>query len=666
MVIIVTDAGLEVDGILLSNTAEIQTFIDVHTPQDLNINISPIPPSDLTAHIGAHLPFDFPIELIASSYHPMSDLYTYISVHVPADFTTLVGAHLPHNLNIPIGAHSPRDITFGMVAVPYVELDIIIDWIVHQSDINTVVGSHIPYDLGAYFNVWNISNIQVRIGTSIPKDLCFILRAFGQGNSDLTVRTAATHTSCLDFSYIMYVWGAKDFQITIGTSIKHDLSLLMQTWHIRDVNVCIDTVFPKTLEMSITPIPEEGYDLNVIHRIHQKVALFAEFNIWEGISTLSATLLGLYPYDLSVGFTMGSYSPLYITLPMTTGYKDLVVTLKSATRIMSTIITVYTMEIKDLYVSINQGWPCGFGSSYMLLEVVLNPKFFLNFTALIRAIDGSGSAVIANYVNKPYFDTFIAIQKIQISLPEDQSTPEAIIVDKTDLTYENQFYQTAQDVVRVRFPWPRFRRIPSYIEFSVILTPFHGNTYADIMVYIHAVRPESPRMPTSRPLILREGMGASDPIWPDIFQVKEIELWSDDMKDLVRKIDITFGEQIREYYWVSSEQRAYSKNMWETKWTILGRGYLPHTEYSGQIDYVTMREISDMKKYNTIDEAIRALISNFLYSGKSDIQILIGTMGYYSELSVMVDIRGRDRFTNLRVYIEPMRACDLTITLQCQ
>jgi hypothetical protein len=170
-------------------------------------------------------------------------------------------------------------------------------------------------------------------------------------------------------------------------------------------------------------------------------------------------------------------------------------------------------------------------------------------------------------------------------------------------------------------------------------------------------------MPTSQPII--KPVNAWEPtIWPEVFQVSEIELWADDPPELVRKVEVMFGEQVHEYYWVSKDQRAYKKEEYE-KWTLMARGYLPSAEYSGQIEYVTLYEISDMTKYATIDAAMTALINCFQYKGQKNLEVNLMSTGSYYNFNVMLSAWGFDRLYNLFVLIEPAHLHDLAVEINC-
>jgi hypothetical protein len=651
MVIIATEEGIEVDGILLSNTAEMQTFINVHAPKDLPVGIS------------AHAPIDLMAHLFATGMWNMSDLYAMLSINAPVELDVNVTPIVPHDVRAHIEAHQPFELEASLKSIPAYPLYANIDWIVHHQQLDVDIGGHIPHDLRVLISMLNISDLSAFMRAISPKDLDVRMKIYQRGMYNLEVLSQAVHTQSYDLLYEMYVWGARDLSIKIGGNIPYDLTAFLQPWHTRDISAVVETVYPKQLEINFIPQAEPGQDLLVIHRTYQKIPLMVSFNVWTGLKTLDVSLYGLYAYDFNVNLSMGSYKDLHIDIPMNTGYQNLFVTIKPATRIMSTIITIHTMEIKDLYVSLNQGWPCGFWSTYSLLNVTLRPTFCLNLDVSFKTIWGSGYISRAAYINKSYFDAYMVTQNLQFSIPTLPVPADAIIVDKVDIVYENKFDDIVQDVIQVRFPWPRFRRALGVFDMFVIITPYRGDKFLDFMVELYAVKPDIPTMPASKPLVQRQGL--DEPVWPEVFQVKEIELWSEDSSEIVRKIEVMFGEQIQEYYWVSQEQRAYSKNAWEQKWTLLNRGYLPHSIYSGQIDYVTLREISDMKNFDTIDQAMKALISNFLYHDKTDLQVMLAGTGTYSNLSVQLDIRGRDRIYNLRVYIEPMKVTDLTVTLNC-
>jgi hypothetical protein len=580
MIIIATEAGLEINGVLLKDVTDLKTYIAAHQPEQLGVSIGMHAPTDLSVRFrGTRAPI----------YSDLSDVQVMIDTHVPAGLTVSLYVDVGTSLLVKFGIYQ-RSTQYLLV---------------------TLKGTIPQY-----------SNLYVTL----------------QAN---TIRHLA---------------------VNLGIHPAKTLSAQLWAWHIHDVSVLIDTVYPRPLEINLIPEADPGQDLLIIHRILQKTFFEVEFDIWRGITPLNIWIYGMYGHDFGASFTMGGYKNLTIPIPMTTGYRNLVVTLKPASRIMTTIIPVYILEIKDLYISINQGWPCGFGSSYRNFEVVLNPAFFLAFSVSFKTRYGGGDPAIGIYLNKYDFNSYVNSYNLQFNLPQELIPIEATIIDALPLTYENQFDNIVQDIMQIRFSWPRIRWYTATSDLSVLITAYRGDKFLGLTVDLFALKADLPIMPTSQPLIQRDGF--EEPVWPSVFQVKEIELWAEDPPGIVRLIEVMFGEQVREYYWVSSEQRAYSKKDWES-WTLATRGYLPHAEYSGQIDYVTLREISDMKRYETIDAAMRALIANFSYKGLNTLRIDLTARGLYTALGVTMDIWGRDRLSNLIVRIEPAHPCNLTVEITC-
>jgi hypothetical protein len=448
----------------------------------------------------------------------------------------------------------------------------------------------------------------------------------------------------------------------LGTHNAALLSAYIKAWGSHPFDVMIGTIYPRLLEIDIMPQPKPGQDLIIVHGTYKYSFINVDFNVWLGIKPLDVWVSGVYASDLYVDFRMGGAYKLYIDLPMTTGYRDLFVVLKPASRIVSTIIPVYTMEIHNLYISINQGWPCGFWSTYTLLNVTFKAAYVLAFSAIFKVIHGSGFPLLGVYINRTNFSSYINAYNIHISLPADMVYTETIISDVMPVTYQNQFDNITQEIMQIRFSWPRIRLYSGETEFSVELFSYKGDLFMDMSVELFALRAEVPTMPTSQPIVQR--IGYQDPVWPAVFQVKEIELWEDDPPELIRLIDVTFGEQVTQYYWLSAEQRAYKKNDYE-QWSLMARGYLPHSEYSGQIDYVSLHEISDMSHYTTIDAAIKALIANFIYKDKTTLAVNFSVTGAYTAFNVVMDIWGRNRLSNLTVNLEPAHPCDLSIKITC-
>jgi hypothetical protein len=650
MIIVATEEGIEVDGILLKSTAEMQCIIAAHQPETLSVQID------------MHAPFDLEVLMrVLSVLTQGVNLSVLFGLNAPHSLPVYITALQPLPLEVLLGMHSPADLQAQLYGVPYYTLDIFIEPAHLAPDLYALIGCHAPRDLTVMLGLNDPYSLYVLINPTGYLNLYVSMRIFQTGTQDLNVYLKGVHSDMSDFTVSMYIWSLHQLQATIGAHDPMELTISMHVWTPSDWRVLMSTVFPEPLEVGFTAAPEDGVNMIVLYRTFQPVPLTVELYPWEHWMDLSAYFYGYYASPLSVTFTMGSYRNLEIILPMRTGYRDFVVTLAPASRVMSTFIPIYTMEIKDLYISINQGWPCGFGSSYALLEVYFDLSYVHPFNVIFKVIHGSGIRPLGVWLWKSYFDSYLNTFRLDIVLPEESVTPDVIIPDQTGILYDNEFSEICQDVLKITFNWPRIKQLRGTTNFYVELFAFEGDLISDLSVILNAVRPIPPKMPSSKAVIREEGR---EPVWPDVFQVKEIELWTMDPPEMVRKLELMFGEQIREYYWVSKDQRAYSKRLWE-RWSFLTRGYLPSTTYSGQMDYVTMRELSTMLRYDTIDAAIKALLANFLYADKTDLRILLNVSGGYSNLSIIMDVWGHNRLHPLTVSFIPMKTCDLAIEITC-
>lgn len=728
-VIIATEEGIEIDGVLLKDTVDLKAYIGAHAPEHLQVGIGAHPPSDLEVElvptflrdlyakinivpassflvslklsqpeslqvdvginppsplnlqVGVNRPDDLLVYLGLASPESLNirmgalqpkPLEVFIHGWVEQDVQALVGMHLPVDLRTTLGleeapelravlsSHSPKDLLTSLFPIPYINLYINIRPF-HTIPLYVTVGEHPPKDLSAL------------LGSHIAKDLIALINPMyshsfkiwfftvKEGLSSLWVYMAASRTGTYDLNLLMHIWEVESLSAFISGHPFSNLGASIWVWTPSDINVAITTTRPPPLTVGLLPQPEDGVDLKIIHGFYGFSNLQINLTVWTELYNLRATLWGVYITDLPVSLRMGGSSYLEVPLPMTTGYSNLYVTCAPASRIMSTFIPVYTMEIKDLYISINQSWPCGFGSSYALLTVTFDYAYLLALTTTFKVIHGSSTDTVGVFINKAYFDTYINKFDFSIFIPEEAGLPSTYIFDSVDIIYDNAFDDIYQDIMQVTFDWPRIRLLSGSHTFSVELLPYRGDKTYELAVVLYANRQTPLRQPTSRPLKPRE-TDLEEPIWPDVFQVHEIELWGDDPPEVVRKVEIKFEEQIHEYYWVSSEQKAMSKRVYE-RWAFLTRGYLPSAEYSGQIDYVTMRSLSSMVRYDTVDQAIKAMIANFLYNGVSALKVVCSSHGGYSNISARFTIRDYDHMRNLNIIIEPMHTKPLSVNL---
>jgi hypothetical protein len=635
----------------------LSVLLGLSAPEDLLVTVGTSQPRYLTVPIHVNPPVQLTILMHVWTN---SELYAVINSHRPRDVIVDLGVSLPSELQLFVKPEYPIELTTDLFPIPYHRLDVSFEAF-HWKDFSTIIASCLPSDITMFIDSHSPGDLYAYINPMYVHSFKAWFFVVKQGAINLRVYLAASHRETKDFSVFMHIWSLGVLTVEMGLGGPRNLYAHIWAWTPHDLSVAIATTYPPPLEVGFLPQPEDGVDLKVIHGFYKFTHVSVDFNVWTEFWNLQTYLWGLYKSEFEVEFTMGSYHPLVIPLPGTSGYKNLFVTCKPASRIMTTIIPVYTIEIKDLYVSINQGWPCGFGSSYKLLSVTFDYAYFHAFVATFKVIDGSGTDLFGVFINRAYFDTYINKFDIHISIPYQVQEPNVKIVDKVDIVYDNEFADLYQDIMQITFSWPRIRLWSGQSDFSVELLAYRGDKIYELSVVLYAQRQEPVRQLTSRPIMPRES-DLADPVWPDVFQVTEIELWGDDPPEVVRRIEIKFEEQIHEYYWVSSEQRAVSKKLWE-QWSFLTRGYLPSAEFSGQIDYLTMRTLSSMKFYDTIDQAVKAMISNFLYSGKTSFRVSCNPHGGYHNLSVIVSVWDRGRLKPLLVNIEPMHTQTLAVNL---
>lgn len=591
----------------------------------------------------------------------LTEMKAFIEAHAPKELEVGLGAHLPEELNASIAAHEPSEIPASITPIPYHKLEIQVDWIVHHSTVEATIDMHEPLDFESIVAIHSPSDLQALIRPMHTSSFILWATALKSGSLDLLAYLVGVYSEAVDLQALMSIWGIGDLMVPIRGHTPSDLSIHTHVWTPSIFTSVLDSHGPQALQISFGSIPEAGIGLEVIHRIYRLEMLFVDFDIWEYYKDVTIYLQGFFASSFETVFTSGSYSSVNLLIDGTSGYRNLYVTLKPSSRVVSTIIPVFTVEIKDLYISLNQGWPCGFGSAYSLLRVALDTAYINDLWITFKTIHGSGQLAFGSFINKTFFDAYIDSFSITINIPKESHPPESVIVDSETVVYDTEFSELYQEILRVNFRWPRFKWVSGDFGLTVELFSYRGDTVYSLLVYFTADRPKAPIMPQSQPIKIKES-DLEENIWPDIFQVKEIELWSLDPPEMVRKVEILFEEQIKEYYWVSSEQKAYSKRVWE-QWAFLTRGYLPSAEYSGRIRYETMRSLSSMKRYETIDAAVKAMLANFLFSDLSNLGVVLEASGSYRNLRVNLRIWGQENLRNLLVRLHPAHTTDLSITL---
>jgi hypothetical protein len=592
MIIIVTEDGIEINGVVLKDMTDLRAYIGAHVPETLSVSIGAVSPVDLS------------ISLTPSWFETGADMHHLM---------TILRLHQPSALSAHLGISQPQPLLVSMY--------------------------------GWYYKNFNIT-----------------MKAFKSTYRNIDVLFKGVFSAYGSLDVTVHGWAYKDLNIGLKTHPALSLSAYLQTYHVTDVNLIFSTVFPTVFSIEFTSLPEAGVDLQILHRASKFHTFDVSFYIWRTYYNFAVSIHGLYKVELDLLFRMGGYHPLLLPLPMTTGYRTLEVMFQPSYRIINTLLPVYTVEAKNLYVSINQGWPCGFGSTYKLLSIEFLVRYVHAFNISFKVIDGSGISSFSTFINRTDFKSYLASFGFVINMVSDTEAAP-VITDSLNITYNTDFKEVYMNKVKVKFSWPRILREHGFHNFSLELFAYLEDKILDFAVNLTAIRPLPPILPSSQPLVVYGGL--DEPEMPLVYQVKEVQLWNLDPPGLVRKIDVMFGGHAKEYYWVSDEQRAYRSDLYP-EWSYLTKGYVPDAEYSGQMSSVILRELSDVSRYSTIDSAIRALITNFSYSSLSILKLNIIPSGGYSPLNLLMDIWGKNRIGDLQLLIQPFHISALSIEFNCQ
>ena len=518
--------------------------------------------------------------------------------------------------------------------------------IIQTSDLGTSLRAFQYKNLPVSIDIYSVTNINIYISGHAPRDFYIQLAGHspidflitfltvGTGDIDLITKLHAVHSEFKDLEATLLGWGYKNLPTYLGGHPPEDLTTILQALHERFLTTYISGHFPARFSINLYGQPGEGTNLYVTHGITERSNLSIILNAWAYVYDLPIYLIPARISDLSciIG-TSGGYRNITAYWNGKSGWKNLYVAIRPNIRRLTTTIPIHMMEYKHLYVSINDFYPCTFGSAYKNLFIIFEgvPDNILKI--YIHGIRGSGYRSLKVYINKEDFNWYMDNIPMTLILP----LPNPTYFEFKRIKFDSLFEQFYYDKQSVSFDLPRRHILGGDIDLTILMTLL-SNRYNDLIIYLKPLR----HLP------------------PVLQSKKEVELWSLDPPELVRIIEILFEQQVHEYIWESTSQRAYSRELWE-KWCLMSRGYLPKETYGGQIDYITMTTLCNIQRFSTIDEAIRWLIEKAVISDYTSLYVYLDAKRYIKDLEIY--LKPIDKIEILRIYLTGVYASDLNISL---
>jgi len=491
-------------------------------------------------------------------------------------------------------------------------------------------------DIRAYIaTIYQTSDLSTQLGIHKPEHIYAHFRIIQTSYSDLFTTIGGHYSDYALLNASLYGFRFKDIYASIGGHQPAYLFSHFQIWHESYLQAQIDMHSPENLLANIYGDPYGGINLLSSFRILQSKTLQVNLNAWTKFKDLFISCMGWRKLDLITELeASGGYKNLNVNLPLQSQWVNLYATFRINLRRISTIIKVHMLEHKELYAIINNSFPCYFGSSYKNLYVEFSSRPDYLLLAYLRGIRGTGTKDLRIYINHDdSFSYYLDTKKLNIIIP----LRKEYVVDFKRLKYNNLMSSVYLDYKTISFIYPRRQITGGYSTLYVGLSPYENKT-RDLYVELFPLY----QLP------------------PILKNVSQVELWSNDPPELYRIIDILFEQQVHEYIWSGYEQVAYSRALWE-KWCLMSRGYLPSTLNGGQIDYVTMQSLCDIRQFANTDEAIRYLIEKTVITGTSDLYAYISMLTGCKNLQINFSIISN--LQDLVITLEPVHTKDLSVNL---
>lgn len=538
-----------------------------------------------------------------------ADLGGYIKVLVSdqADLgAEIASAALYMDLPAIIGAHYPGDLPGSIHAWDIKDLPGYINQI-YKNDLPAIIGGHLPGDLPAYLNVWpqedlpgsihgwQIADLQAYINALEYKDLPAIIGAHQPENIKGIIKGwvreatydlgATTHGyDAGDLPGIINIIFKEDLPAEIYGIPPRDLQGIIRGWQEADLGGIINgTPWPWDLPASVVGYPPEdlGAYINPIG--------WALSN-YRDLSAYINTLRGV-PVDLSAAMNVMQASDLSAFIDTGRGIGDLGATILPKRIRLTSVISVITMEHKDLSATISI--PC-FYSDYKDLMAYVRPVFIADLAAVIYPkgwVKGTKDlGALWGYAAE-----YAVVDKLPIN------------VNIAALGFRTE---DRQPITLTTL------RSASFLAASIV------GTYrtVDISAYVNGVE--------------------MTPV--DFDNYKNRERVTELLRQLIQydyqDVTIEFSDIVSDYYYSTSGEFSAKVNRREEWWiTKIAGWYSPETSAKLSRKLHRVKHLYDMRRYTSVDQAIKAAIEYVTAYPSEDISAYINVTGEFKHLGAIVN-----------------------------
>jgi hypothetical protein len=531
--------------------------------RDLGGTIGGHYPGDLPAWIGGVEQVDLGGEIIGEEEAGQGELGAIIGAHPPEDLGAIIAAHLPEDLaasirgfdfrdlSAYITALQDRDLTAEILPVPPRDLSAYLKvW--PQEDLIGIIHGWDTKDLSAYMNIIGYADLPAIIGTHRPK----ILRAWIKGwVREATSDLGASIHSFVDKDLGAFIRSSEMLQLPayIFAIIPRNLQGVIHGWQEANLTASISSdEYPGDLPASLNIT---GQFTQLTANIHGKVNqalptdLSAYILITQGRSDLSAYTNVKQARDLTASIDSGR------------GVGDLLASIYPKRIRLTGILSVVTMEHRDMSATISI--PC-FYSNLSDLSAYIRPVFkgdlsaTLNAKGYVYAQSNLGASI-------GYADNTMVQDRLAISIlikPRGYRTEDKI---KLLINVHRAGLSLGASITGVIRP----EDLSAYIN-GVDVLPYNFETWKGSEIVFDTT-------------------------------------YTQQLRDY-QNVDIMFKSIVKDYYYASGSHIVAPVDRHEGFVVQIMSTYSPTGAARRGFTLHKLRELHDMRKYGSMDEAIRDAI----------------------------------------------------------
>ena len=527
-----------------------------------------------------------------------------------ANLGATIVAHQPVDLNAMIETHSPKDLLAYIHGLDYRNLPASIS-VIQSENLPASVGVHSPKDLGAYLRVQPMKGLPARIHGWQTSDLQALIRAVYKENLPAAIQAhlprnirgtikgwvreatsdlpASVHSfTTEDLGGIIRSTYLEDLPGFLYPIQPVDLPAYIRGWATRDLQGIINGVlYPWDLPAYINGSPWRSDDLpaKIISSLPgPQKDLTAYILTTKGRSNLTAAMNIIQSANLSASIDTGR--DIY-NLPASIYPKVMRLT---------AVVSMITMEHRDLSATISI--PC-FYSNYKDLPTYIRPVLKGDLGATIYPQGWLGG--ISNLGAKwGYADKSVVQDKLKINF-----------------TFTGWDYRTEDKI-----------RITASIFRSGL------NLGASIVAY---------RPPADLPAYIN---GVDIPPYDfDVWKLRE-KVYSRNYTQAAidyEDVDISFKTIVRDYFYSSGSNVVAKVDKYEHFLTKVASYYSPAKARTLNERLHKIKYLYDLRKFSSIDEAIKFAILYVTEQPERDLQAYINATGNYFNLTS--SIVGKDKIS---------------------